>query len=203
MAPSAVPLDLGSGLFPWFIRKLVYGTPREMTPADIETVIRRFAHAASLASEAGFAGVEVHAAPEGLNDAIQQIRAITDAGVDFVEISGGSIEDPTFSTGPPPPPVEKSARSRAREAFFVEFASAVRSEFREVPVVLTGGLRTRKGMEVALAGGSCDMIGLARPAVVNPSVPRKLLDLNIPEEEAVARVEKVKPWSIAGYIHGY
>jgi 2,4-dienoyl-CoA reductase-like NADH-dependent reductase (Old Yellow Enzyme family) len=55
VAPSSVPLEIGalSRLFP---------VPREMTEDDIQDVIRRFAAASSLAEEAGFSGVEIHAA---------------------------------------------------------------------------------------------------------------------------------------------
>jgi 2,4-dienoyl-CoA reductase-like NADH-dependent reductase (Old Yellow Enzyme family) len=62
MAPSAVPLSLGPGLLPTLIRTLVFGTPREMTGADIDDVVARFARTARLAADAGFAGVEIHAA---------------------------------------------------------------------------------------------------------------------------------------------
>lgn len=55
IAPSAVPLELGalSRMFP---------VPKEMTEADIDDVVRRFARTALLAEKAGFTGVEIHAA---------------------------------------------------------------------------------------------------------------------------------------------
>lgn len=55
LAPSAVPLDMGS-----FSRH--FAAPRAMTQEEIDQVIERFAHSASLAEEAGFTGVEIHAA---------------------------------------------------------------------------------------------------------------------------------------------
>ncbi|MCD0446576.1 hypothetical protein LO763_23440 [Glycomyces sp. A-F 0318] len=55
LAPSAVPLDVG-GL------SRLYPAPRPMTEADLRTVIDRFAQTARLAQQAGFPGVEVHAA---------------------------------------------------------------------------------------------------------------------------------------------
>lgn len=39
-----------------------------------------------------------------LGDCLEQVRAIADAGIDFPEISGGTPEDPIFSTGPGGPP---------------------------------------------------------------------------------------------------
>lgn len=55
LAPSAIALDLGalSSQFP---------VPREMTESDIEDVIRRFVRTAQLAEQAGFDGVQIHAA---------------------------------------------------------------------------------------------------------------------------------------------
>ncbi|MBH3430301.1 NADH:flavin oxidoreductase/NADH oxidase family protein [Pseudomonas alkylphenolica] len=54
-APSAVPLDLGK-------MSRHFGMPQAMTPAVIDEVIRRFARTARLAEQAGFTGVEIHAA---------------------------------------------------------------------------------------------------------------------------------------------
>ncbi len=54
-APSAVALELGN------LSKR-FATPQEMTPAVIQEVIERFARTARLAEQAGFTGVEIHAA---------------------------------------------------------------------------------------------------------------------------------------------
>lgn len=54
-APSAVALELGN------LSKR-FATPQEMTLAVIQEVIERFARTARLAEQAGFTGVEIHAA---------------------------------------------------------------------------------------------------------------------------------------------
>lgn len=54
-APSAVPLDLGK-------MSRHFGMPQAMTPTVIDEIIRRFARTARLAEQAGFNGVEIHAA---------------------------------------------------------------------------------------------------------------------------------------------
>lgn len=54
-APSAIPLDLGK-------MSNKFAPPIEMTQAMIDEVIQRFAHTAQLAEQAGFTGVEIHAA---------------------------------------------------------------------------------------------------------------------------------------------
>jgi 2,4-dienoyl-CoA reductase-like NADH-dependent reductase (Old Yellow Enzyme family) len=55
LAPSAVSLDLGS-----FSK--MFATPKAMDEDEIADVIRRFTRTAQLAEQAGFTGVEIHAA---------------------------------------------------------------------------------------------------------------------------------------------
>jgi 2,4-dienoyl-CoA reductase-like NADH-dependent reductase (Old Yellow Enzyme family) len=54
-APSAVALDLGK-------HSKLFATPKAMTEQDIHEVIMRFANAARLGEQAGFSGVQIHAA---------------------------------------------------------------------------------------------------------------------------------------------
>jgi 2,4-dienoyl-CoA reductase-like NADH-dependent reductase (Old Yellow Enzyme family) len=55
LAPSAVALDLGA-------QSKLFMAPREMDEADIADAERRFVATAKLAEQAGFTGVEIHAA---------------------------------------------------------------------------------------------------------------------------------------------
>jgi 2,4-dienoyl-CoA reductase-like NADH-dependent reductase (Old Yellow Enzyme family) len=55
LAPSAIALDLGK-------HSSMFSQPKAMTTADIEEVIQRFATTAQLAQQAGFDGVQIHAA---------------------------------------------------------------------------------------------------------------------------------------------
>jgi 2,4-dienoyl-CoA reductase-like NADH-dependent reductase (Old Yellow Enzyme family) len=54
-APSAVPLDLGK-------HSKMFATPKAMTEQDVHEVIARFVNAARLGEQAGFSGVQIHAA---------------------------------------------------------------------------------------------------------------------------------------------
>ena len=54
-APSAVAVDVGK-------HSKLFAQPREMTAADIAEVVARFADTAKAAEEAGFTGVQIHAA---------------------------------------------------------------------------------------------------------------------------------------------
>ena len=62
MAPSAVPLVLGEGVVPRLASKLLFGTPRELSREEIKDIVQKFGATARLTAEAGFQGVEIHAA---------------------------------------------------------------------------------------------------------------------------------------------
>ncbi|MFP4474125.1 MAG: NADH:flavin oxidoreductase/NADH oxidase family protein [Desulfatibacillaceae bacterium] len=88
-------------------------------------------------------------------------------GVDLLEISGGSYESPAM-TG------RMSRGTRDREAYFLAFARTIRKEVA-CPLAVTGGFRTAEGMAEAVASGDVDVVGLARPLVLDPELPNKVL----------------------------
>lgn len=222
LGPSAVSMTFGRGL---------YVTPRAMTEEEIAEVIARFARSAQICRDAGFAGVQIHAAhgylissflspltnqrtdrwggsadnrlrlllevfravreatgPEfgvgvKLNSAdfqrggfdeeasMEVAVALEEAGVDMIEISGGSYESATMMGVVD----TRRASTVAREAYFMTYAEAIRKRV-SVPLMLTGGFRTTEGMEEALSSGAVDLIGLGRPLCINPDLPRQILD---------------------------
>jgi hypothetical protein len=87
---------------------------------------------------------------------------------------------------------EKQADStKAREAFFLQFASRIRLEFPDTPLMVTGGFRTRKGMQAALDAGDCELIGIGRPAALDPALPlTKILNTHLGDEEATLYARK-------------
>ena len=62
IAPSAVKLVFGPGWIERMIAAVGFGTPRAMVPAEIEGVINMFVDGAKVSEEAGFKGVQIHAA---------------------------------------------------------------------------------------------------------------------------------------------
>lgn len=251
VAPSAVPLKIGGGLF---------GTPRALEATEIEDLVGRFGRVAGWSKRAGFAGVQVHGAhgylvsqflsplvnqrddawggdaerrrrflvevvramraevgagfPIGvkLNSADFQrggfdeaesmavVEVLEAEGVDLLEISGGTYERPAMMAALP----EQKASTAAREAYFLRYAQAVRARTR-MPLLLTGGFRTRTGMEAALASGAVDMVGLGRPMALEPDLPRRLLDGSATESRATLHLTGLKPLDgvsdIAWYAH--
>ncbi|MCC8960770.1 NADH:flavin oxidoreductase/NADH oxidase family protein [Bradyrhizobium sp. Pear76] len=101
-------------------------------------------------------------------DSIAVARMLDPLGVDFIELSGGTHERAvSFGFGDAP----KGPRS---EAYFVSYARDIRSVTR-VPLILTGGMRSAQVMRDVLQARHCDLIGMARPLVIEPDLPRLLL----------------------------
>lgn len=110
-------------------------------------------------------------------DSLQVARWLEAAGVDLIEISGGTYEQPRLLGLEGMEPVEQpgvAASTIAREAYFVDFALAMKDTLK-VPLMVTGGFRTRAAMEEALARGAADVIGLGRPLCVEPDGAARLL----------------------------
>jgi 2,4-dienoyl-CoA reductase-like NADH-dependent reductase (Old Yellow Enzyme family) len=217
VAPSPVALNFPGA-----------ATPRELTRAEIEDIIERFATAAVVCETAGFDGVQIHGAhgylvaqflsplsnqrndewggdPERrmrfvlevvrrirarvspgfavgikLNSADFQrggftedesrsvVAALAHEGIDLIEVSGGSYEQPAM--------MGKAADStRAREAYFLEYARTVRNLAGEIPLAVTGGFRSRAAMHDAVQAGECDVIGLGRPTATTPDAADVIL----------------------------
>ncbi|KAJ6143126.1 hypothetical protein N7471_002579 [Penicillium samsonianum] len=110
-------------------------------------------------------------------DTMTQIRLFSEAGVDFLEISSGSYEDPTM--------MGRGLRDETRNG------KKTRKRFPNLILLLTGGFRTRKGIEAALKGGVCDLVGIGRPAVLNPDFPRLIMDDIYSDKEARVVFSKV------------
>lgn len=114
-------------------------------------------------------------------ECVQVARWLDQAGVDLLELSGGSYEQPQFtghaglqdSAAPP-----KRQSTLAREAYFLRYAARVKAAV-ELPVMVTGGFRSREAMTHALAQGDADVIGVARPLAVDPAAPSELLQHDI------------------------
>ncbi len=113
------------------------------------------------------------------------------AGIDLLEISGGTYEQPSMMGVRPREAVAQNQvaeSSRAREAIFLDYAASMRA-VSTVPPMVTGGFRAREGMETALADGDLEVIDLGRPPCVDTDFPARLLEGRV---DAVVSYE----WSI-------
>lgn len=234
MGPSDVQLDMLGN----------YAKPRALREDEILDFVQRFARVAATAREAGFTGVQIHAAhgyllsaflspvtnrrsdawggsienrarflietlratrahvgadfPIGVKlnsddfrkggfsneDCLRVVELLNDEGVDLLEISGGTYEQPRLlgfsgredSKVEAAPHDEQPQRqtTKLREAYFLDYAAKIRT-VAKMPLMVTGGFRSREGMEAAISDGECDVIGIARPLCTDVDFVKQLL----------------------------
>ena len=131
-------------------------------------------------------------------ESLAVIRHLEKEGIDHVEISGGTYEEPTMSG--------KDIResTKQREAYFLQFAEKIRNEVK-IPLAVTGGFRSAVAMNAALNEGSLDMVGLARPLAVDTEYPSKLLagqtiDINVnPIKTGIKAIDNMALMEVAWY----
>lgn len=150
-----------------------------------------------------------------LEAVLEQVSSLAAEEIDFLEISGGTYEDPQVGydvnigqtmikpltqshkmvNGNP----DKSERTAQREAYFLEFATEVRKQHPNLHLMLTGGFRTRSAMNSALESQACSIIGIARPAAVAPDFPKSVIGITskqrMDDGEAGLQLAKIaEPW---------
>ena len=229
--------------------KASFGTPRPLEVHEIGVIVERFVYAATKCQEAGFDGIQIHAAhgylfsaflnprannrhelfgdddPYGgslenrarllltvvrrikeatqatrskfavsvkLNsadfqqggfttqEAVQVARWLEESGIDFLELSGGNYETGVFACLTLQDQQQQQQQRKRlstihREAYFLEYALEIQSALKDVPVMVTGGWRTRVAMEAALERGDCALIGIGRPMCGDPACGARLL----------------------------
>ena len=114
-------------------------------------------------------------------EAVKVALMLESAGIDLLEISGGNYESGIFQAGDGgPKDIDDNgaaATSTARrEAYFLRYATHVTKALTRLPVMVTGGWRSRAAMEAGIAGGECSMIGLGRPLCGEPACAKELLE---------------------------
>jgi 2,4-dienoyl-CoA reductase-like NADH-dependent reductase (Old Yellow Enzyme family) len=139
-----------------------------------------------------------------LEDSCQCALWLADAGVDLLEVSGGNFEhlrllgyrgDPATAQDPDVGP------GAVKVGYFTDYALAIAKALqgagKAMPLMVTGGFRTREAMEHVLALGGIDLVGLARPFCATPDLARKLLR----GESAPADLRG--PLQAGGALHGW
>ena len=110
-------------------------------------------------------------------DSVTVVGWLEELGVDLIEVSGGTYEQPKLlgveGMEPADNPNVKASTAK-REAYFVDFAKAMKDACK-VPLMVTGGFRSKAAMEQALESGAADLIGLGRPLCADPDGPARLL----------------------------
>lgn len=111
-----------------------------------------------------------------LDECLEVVKLLNPQNLDVLEISGGSYEQPRLlgfeGRAEDAMPVRESTRKR--EAYFLEYAAAIR-KVAKMPLMVTGGFRSRATMDEAIECGDCDLIGLGRPLCTHTDTPKRLL----------------------------
>ena len=98
-------------------------------------------------------------------DALEVVAALDHASVDLIDVSGG-----TYFPG-----AASASDAGGAGAYFLDFAREARAR-TGVPLMVTGGFKTRAAAIEALADGGADVIGLARSLVLDPDLPKRWQD---------------------------
>jgi len=136
------------------------------------------------------------------DESIEVVETLAHAGIDLVEISGGSYEAPEMMGISK----IKNQSTIIREAYFLNYCEKLRLKVK-VPLMLTGGFRSLQGMDSALKNNSCDIIGLARSLALNPNFPNELLNgLDVqskvhPISTGIKAIDRAAPLEIIWYSH--
>ncbi|HUR42105.1 MAG TPA: NADH:flavin oxidoreductase/NADH oxidase family protein [Verrucomicrobiae bacterium] len=123
-------------------------------------------------------------------DCLRVVEWLNAEQLDLLEISGGTYEQPKLlgAEGASSTAAAPRESTRQREAYFIDYAERIRA-VAKMPMMVTGGFRSRAAMEEALSG-ACDMIGIGRPLVSDPACAKKLLARQVdtlPAHERVMR----------------
>lgn len=101
-----------------------------------------------------------------LEEALAFGRMLQDAGIDAIEVSGGTIASGHLS------PVRVKINSEDKEAYFREGAKAYKASL-QVPIFLVGGIRSITLAEKLYDDGVADYFSMARPFIREPALIKR------------------------------
>ena len=131
-------------------------------------------------------------------ESIKVAVMLSNAGIDLLEISGGTYEQPKLlgydkvSVNPKRNQFLRNS-TIARESYFLSYAENISSAI-DTPLMVTGGFRSRVGMEAALSSQVCQMIGVARPLCSDPLAIKKIINGEIDHLPAHEEKLSIGPW---------
>jgi 2,4-dienoyl-CoA reductase-like NADH-dependent reductase (Old Yellow Enzyme family) len=219
---------------------------QEMTLEDIKAAVEAFGNAAGRAREAGFDGVQIHAAHsyllsqflspafnqrddayggpiknrvrilvevveairkrvgqdypllikinsrdflEGgleLEDALRAGAMLKEAGLDAIEISGG-----TYASGELMP-IRKGIKKEEDEAYFKTEARAFKEQI-DLPIILVGGIRSFHIAEGIVNDHIADYISLCRPLIREPALINRWRSGDLNKSTCVSDTKCLRP----------
>lgn len=128
------------------------------------------------------------------DECLQVVRWLGQEKIDLLEISGGNYEQVSMlglGEGTSHSPGARES-TRQREGYFLDYAKRIRP-VATMPLMITGGMRSRAAMVDALAAGGLDVIGIGRPLCVDPELCHKLLKGEVEAGTSFERQLKLDP----------
>ena len=121
------------------------------------------------------------------DEALEAIRILNRTSIDLIELSGG-----TYFPG-----ATASSDSASGEPYFVDFSQKAQ-DVTSIPLVVTGGFKTRAQALDSMISGAVDMVGVARAMVLNPSLANDWL-ANTGGDPDFPRFEAAPPGGITAW----
>lgn len=134
-----------------------------------------------------------------LEECLTVVKWLGECDIDLLEVTGGSYEKPQMIgyeringdkeiNGNP----GTSQRTLRREAYFLNYAKKIRT-VAKMPIMVTGGFRSRAVMSKAIMDNELDLIGLARPLIIAPDLPLKMLTKGVELAPSMEDILSDKP----------
>ena len=124
-------------------------------------------------------------------ESAEVIRLLNAEGIDLVEVSGGTYEQPAM--------IGQRKSTLEREAYFLEYVKKVRKSL-DIPLMLTGGFRTVATMERAVADGELDVVGIARPFTLFPDLPNRIFHNELTHLDLPVVTTGIKMLDRSGFV---
>ena len=100
-------------------------------------------------------------------------KMVVEAGADAIEVSGGIYESALYGNLIP---TRFNITREEDEAYFLPQAVEVKRAIGGTPLILVGGIRSKKVAEEILGKGHADFISMSRPLIREPNLPNKWKD---------------------------
>jgi 2,4-dienoyl-CoA reductase-like NADH-dependent reductase (Old Yellow Enzyme family) len=98
-----------------------------------------------------------------LEDSVTAAKILADAGIDAIELSGGSLTSGKLL------PSRTGINKEEKEAYFKEAAAEYKKAV-DIPLILVGGMRSLNVAQQTIANGTADYISMSRPFIREPSL---------------------------------
>lgn len=102
----------------------------------------------------------------GVDEALIVAQGLAQAGIDAIEISGGTPASGEAS------PVRTKIDSPAKEAYHLELAKKIKRSVH-CPVMVVGGIRSYEVAAGIVAEDGLDYVSMARPLICEPDLPAR------------------------------